>query len=213
MAAHSPMLRAMLTYDMAEVPNQEIRLDYISKDIVQIVLDYMYYENVSFHKDRLMDLIAAADYLQMAELKERCLDEVPDILEPVISWWKETTKMNYNTIKEPCEGLMAANFKQISQQIDFLNLDMNEIQHYVSNICSHDLNSDHIVDGLMRWVSHEDERVTYLEDLLSKVHLNECSAERLKNVMDTYESLLNETLTVSNYSAKHWQILLLTLQR
>ena len=69
MAAHSPMLHAMLTSNMAEVAKQEIRLDHISKDIMQIILDCMYCENVSFHKDQLMDLAAAADYLQMTELK------------------------------------------------------------------------------------------------------------------------------------------------
>ena len=46
MAVHSPMLRAMLTSDMAEVAKQEIRLDHISKDIIQIILDYMYCEDV-----------------------------------------------------------------------------------------------------------------------------------------------------------------------
>ena len=197
MAAHSPMLRAMLTSDMAEVAKQEIRLDHISKDIVQIILDYMYCEDVSFHKDQLMDLIAAADYLQMTELKEMCLNEVPDILEPcnVIDWWQEATKMNYDAIKEPCEKLMAANFKRISHQTDFLNLDLNEIQHYVSDICSDSVNSDQIVDGLMRWTHQEDERVSYLEDLLNKRQLNKCSAEGLKYAMDTYETLLDKTQT------------------
>ena len=70
MAAHSPMLRAMLTSGMAEVAKQEIRLDHIRKDIIQIILDFMYCEDVNFHKDQLMDLLAASDYLQMAELKE-----------------------------------------------------------------------------------------------------------------------------------------------
>ena len=88
-----------------EVAKQEIRPDHISKDIVQIILDYMYCEDVSFHKDHLMALIEAADYFQMAELKEMFLDEVPDILEPgnIISWWKEAAKMSYDNMTEPCE--------------------------------------------------------------------------------------------------------------
>ena len=197
MAAHSPMLRAMLASDMAEVAKQEIRLDHICKEIVQIILDYMYCENVSFHKDQLMDLIAAADYLQMAELKEWCLDEVPDVLEPgnVISWWKEAAKMNYDTIKVPCEEILAANFRQISHQNDFLNLYLDEMQQYVSGICTDSVNSDHIVDGLMRWVNHEDERVPHLEDLLNKSQLNKCSVEGLTNAMETYETLLDKTQT------------------
>ena len=101
--------------------------------------------------------------------------------------------MNYDTVQKPCEEVMAANFKEISHQTDFLNLDLSEMQHYVSDICSDSVNSDHIVDGLMRWVSYEEERIPYLEDLLSKGQLDKCSAEGLKNAMESYEPLLGKT--------------------
>ena len=198
MAAHSPMLRAMLSSNMAEVAKQEIRLNHIRKDIIQIILDYMYCEDMSFHKDDLMELIAAADYLQMTDLKEMCLGEVPCILEPgnVISWWKEAAKMNYSTIKNQSEEMIAANFKQISRQIGFLNLDMNEMDYCMSNICCDTVNSDDILDAVMRWTSHEEELVQNLEGLLQKVKLNTCSAEGMKNAMETYESLLDKTSVV-----------------
>ena len=194
MAAHSPMLRAMLSSNMAEVAKQEIRLNHIRKDIIQIILDYMYCEDMSFHKDDLVELIAAADYLQMTDLKEMCLGEVPCILESgnVISWWKEAAKMNYVTIKNQSEEMIAANFKQISQQIDFLNLDLKEMDYCMSDICSDTVNSDDILDAVMRWTSHEDERLENLEDLLQKVKLDSCSAEGIKNAMETYESLLDK---------------------
>ena len=194
MAAHSPMLRAMLTSDMAEVAKQEIRLDHIHKDIIQIILDYMYCEDVCFHKDQLMDLIAAADYLQMTELKQVTLDEVPNIMEPanVISWWKEAAKMNYDTTKDQCEEMMLANFQTISQQIDFLNLDLNEMNLYVLDICGDTVNSDDTVDALMRWVGHEEERVTTLEELLHKVELNKCSEKGIKAILKTHEALLDK---------------------
>ena len=197
MAAHSPMLRSLLASDMAEVAKQEIRLDHICKDIIHIILDYMYCEDVSFHKDQLMDIIAAADYLQMTELKQMGLDEVPDILESgnVISWWKEAAKMNYDNIKDQCEEMMAANFNQISRQADFLNLDFIEVQHYVTDICSNTVNSDDIVDAIMQWVSQNEERSPYLEDLLNKVKLNKCSAEGIEAIMKTHESLLDKAPT------------------
>ena len=195
MAVHSPMLRAMLASDMAEVAKQEIRLDHIHKNIIKIILDYMYCEDVSFHKDQLMDLIATADYLQMTELKQMGLDELPDILEPsnVISWWKEAAKMNYDSIKEQCEEMIAVNFSQISQHTDYLNLDFNQMQYYVSDICSDTVNSDDVVDATMRWVGHEEERVAYLEDLLNKVQLNKCSAEGILAGMNNHESMLDKT--------------------
>ena len=194
MAAQSPMLRAMLTSDTAEVAKQEIRLDHIHKDIIQIILDYMYCEDVRFYKDHLMDLIAAADYLQMTELKQMGLDEVPDILEPgnVISWWKEASKMNYISIKEQCEVMMAAKFEEISEQIDFLNLDLNDLNHYILDICSDTVNSDDTLDILIRWVSHDEERITFLEDLLATVQSSKCSEERIHIVVKTHEALFDK---------------------
>ena len=193
MAAHSPMLRAMLTSDMAEVAKQEIRLDHIDVGIVQIILDYMYCEDVSFHKDQLMALITASDYLQMTDLKEMCLDEVPAILEPanVITWWKEAGKMKYDTIKDKCEEIIAAKFSQISQQDDFLNPAVTEMQHFVSNVCKDSVKADDVLDAVMRWVSYEEGQQTHLENLLLKVQLPKCSAKCIKSVLQTYETLLD----------------------
>ena len=145
-----------------------------------------------------MDLLSAADYLQMAELKEMCLDEVPDILEPdnVIEWWKEAAKMNYDTIKKTCEEIMVANFKQISHQTDFLNLDLKEVQYYLSDICSDTVCSDDTVHATLRWAGHEEERISLLEDLLSLIQLNKCSDEGLKSIIKLHESVLDKTLMV-----------------
>ena len=193
MAAHSPMLRAMLASNMAEVAKQEIRLDHIDVGIIQIILDYMYCENISFHKDQLMALIAAADYLQMTELTEMCLDEVPAILEPanVITWWKEAGKMNYDTIKDKCEEIIVANFSKISQHTDFLNLSIAEMQHYVSNVCKDTVKDDNILDAVMKWIAYNETQQAYLEDLLHNVQLTKCSTECIKSVLQTYETLLD----------------------
>ena len=42
LAAHSPVMKAMLTCGMTEVQNQEVKLETISMDIMNIILDYMY---------------------------------------------------------------------------------------------------------------------------------------------------------------------------
>ena len=192
MAVHSSMQQAGLTSNMAEATEQEMRFDHIDLDIIKIILDYMYCENVSFHKDQLMDVIAAADYLQMTDLKEMCLSNLPDILEPakIIEWWNEAEKMNNDTIKKQCEEKIVAKFNQISQQKDFLNLELDKLQYCGSDICSDTVNSDDAVDAVFRWVSHEEERAALLEDLLHKIQLNRCSDEGIKAVIKPIESCL-----------------------
>ena len=198
MAAQSPMLRAMLTSDMAEVAKQEMRLDHIDLEIIQIIIGYMYCEDINFHKDQLMALISAADYLQMTELKEMCLDEVPGILDysNVISWWKEAVKMNFDDIRDKCEKIMTEQFIHVSQQTDFRKLDLTEMEEYIINICSETVDSDLILSALTQWVSHNEERVPFLQDLLHKVHLDRCSAEGIKAVLSSHEALFDKTLQV-----------------
>ena len=152
-----------------------------------------------------MALISAADYLQMTELKEMCLDEVPGILDHsnVISWWKEANKMNFDDIRDRCEKIMADDFYQVSQETDFLKLDLGEVQEYLINICSEIVDSDLILDALMRWVDHNEDRVPLLEDLLHKINLDKCSAEGIKAVMLSHETLLD----------KAWKVYKLLLQR
>ena len=145
-----------------------------------------------------MTLIAAADYLQMTELKEMCIDEVLHILEPgnIISWWKEAAKMNYDNIKEHCEKIMIMNFGQISQQVEFLNLDLVELQHYVNDICrdtDSDVNSDEAVDAVFRLVNHEEERVALLEEILKQFQLDKCSDKGINTLMKNHERLLDKT--------------------
>ena len=89
LANRSPYMKAMLTSGMTEVTNQEFRMENIRLDIMNIILDYMYCCDVSFHKYQLMDITVAADYLQMRELEEFCVAEIQYIVIPanVISFF------------------------------------------------------------------------------------------------------------------------------
>ena len=88
LANRSPYMKAMLASGMTEVTSQEVRMDKIRIDIMNIILDYMYCCDMSFHKDQLMDIAVAADYLHMTELVEFCIAEIEHIVTPaiVISW-------------------------------------------------------------------------------------------------------------------------------
>ena len=203
LALYSPYMRAMLMSNMVEATKQEVRLDHIGKDIMHIILEYMYNNTVNFRNDQLMDLIATSDYLQMTELKQMCVDEVLAILEPtnVIMWWKEANKMNLENIQSRCEEMMTVDFKQVglSQQPDFLKLEFAALQDYLIQICADKVKSDDVLDAAMRWVSGEEDRVVHLEALMQDIHLDKCSAEGIRNVMKTHEAILDKQLIMYKF--------------
>ena len=200
LAVHSPVLLAAMTSNMVEAANQEIKLEHISRDTMEIILDYMYYGDLNVYSDQLLDLVDAAEYLQMDELKSICVADVPGTLGPenVISWWKKTNEMELGNIKTKCEAIMIENFCEVSKQTDFLHLSYQELQSYLSDICSKTVKSDYALDSVMRWVNHNlESRLQHLESIMLHIQLHKCSARSIKTVIKTYQAILDKKTVVS----------------
>ena len=152
LANRSPYMKAMLTSGMTEVSNQEVRMDNITLDIMNIILDYMYCCDVSFHKDQLIDIAVAADYLHMTELEEFCIAEIEHIITPanVISWWRKSNNSGLTDLIPVCEKLMASNIGTISLSSDFLALSLAQIELYVSDIRATNTQSDEVLEAVMK---------------------------------------------------------------
>ena len=200
LANRSPYMKAMLASGMTEVNNQEVRMDKIRIDVMNIILDYMYCCDVSFHKDQLIDIAVAGDYLHMTELDEFCIAEIEHIVIPanVISWWRKSNNSGLTDLIPVCEKLMASNIGTISLSSDFLALSLAQIELYVSDIRATNTQSDDVLEAVMRWVSHDTEsRQSHLNGILKYVDADKCSVVCINNVMKTYASILNQQLLVS----------------
>ena len=61
LAAHSPVIKGMLRSNMSEVAKQSMTLNLIKLDIMNLLLDFMYSGEVTFHMDQLEGVIAACN--------------------------------------------------------------------------------------------------------------------------------------------------------
>ena len=205
LASRSPYMKAMLTSGMVEESKQEVQLHNITLDIMNVILDYMCYLDVNFHNDQLMNIIAAADYLQMTELKEICYDELQAFLKPtnVISLWKEANLLGINDAIGHCEEMMASHFAVVSAQPDFLALSSAQVELYASEICNDRTQTDELLEAAMRWIIHDVEnRQSYLDDILHHLDLGRCSAKCKQLMMKTYPSILDQQCLENNFQKK-----------
>ena len=188
---------------MSEVAKQSMNLNHMNIEIFKIMYDFMYYEHISFDVDQLMDLLKASDYLQIKQLKEMCVDEIPTILKHAnaISWMKLVDKLNLPDVKALCMDIMVSNFPEVSQQKDFLTMSDTEVQDYFGAVIGSDINVDNILDSTMRWISHDAEnRLIHLEDLLKLIELNNCSVQGIADVMQAYKVLVVSNMDVFTMS-------------
>ena len=135
----------------------------------------------------------------MDELRSICIAEVPGTLGPgnAISWWKKTNEIELGNIRTKCEAIMIENFPEVSKQTDFLHLSYEELQSYLSDICSKTVKSDDALNSVMRWVNHKlDSRLQHLEPIMLPIQLHKCSARSIKTVIKTYKAILDKQTVV-----------------
>ena len=193
LAVHSPVLKAMFRSEMSEVAKQSMNLDHIKPDTMNILLDYIYSGQVTFHIDQLEGVIAACNYLQMTELQTMCVAEVPSTLKPnnVISWMQLGNELDIADFKAQCEAIIAAHLAEISSHRDFLAMNHTEVEDCLSGVSKSDTahDDDDVVKAAMQWVSQDTEdRVTHLENLLKGIKLENCSHTALLDIMKTYKT-------------------------
>ena len=187
LALHSPVLSAMISSDMAEAETQTVKLsaEYISPEILNLILDYMYSGHIAFDENQLMEMMYACDYLQLEELKDMCEDEVLKIVDMnnAISWLKvgdqlnltrintECTRMvdisnatswrkvgdqlNLDHIKNTCNQIIRHNLDKISQQMDFLKMTISEVKDIFVDITKTAHDPEDVMYSSMHWISHK----------------------------------------------------------
>ena len=172
---------------------------------MDILLEFMYAEQVTFHEDKLMDVIKTSNYLQMVGLEEVCIEHVPLVVKPenAVSWLTLSDKLNLDKIKSQCAEIIAANLSEISAQMEFLALSLAEVQECFNEVRKLQTSHDDILRASMNWVSDDQEnRITNLEDLLHQVQVDNCSLDGVTDVMDTYGTIVISSINVHNLLTK-----------
>ena len=181
-AANSPYLKAMLKSKMKETDEKEVCLD-ISQNALHIILNYMYSGEMRIAREMLQEVIEAADYLQMEELKEKCAEKAYTIIKPnnVISWFKFSDKMNLDELISRCSQIMISDIKEILSGPEFLELSISELNHYFSEAERNKVDPDVLLGAGLDWVSADSQtRHDVIEDLLKSVSLEKCSLQCVK---------------------------------
>ena len=199
LAIHSPVLKAMLTTDMIEASKQAVRLDHINYNIMALIVEYMYCGTVSFHKDQLQDMVSACNYLQMTQLQEMNIAEIPETMDTknVLSWLKTSAEIELQCIVDKCKKVLADHFEQISKQAEFLHLKFADLQDCLDVMDDIGVSNDDTLSAVMNWANHDvDERCVHLENLLEQIFLDACSMKNIIFVMNRYADLITKNNNV-----------------
>ena len=183
-----------MTTDMVEATKQEVTLHNIPSGVMELLMEYMYTGEANIPPELLLPVTEACDYLQLLELRERCLHQAPNAIMPnnAISWHKFADSLNIDELKTKCMELFSFSLADVSKGPEFLELSFAEVRSSISGAQETGADSDDLLEATANWVDHKQKtRQDHILEMLEKIDLTRCSVECLDTVIDNHKELFN----------------------
>ena len=191
-SACSPVLRAMMSTDMVEATKQQVTLNNMPSAVMELLIEYMYRGEINIPPELLLPSTEACDYLQLLELRARCLHQAPNIINSsnAISWHKLADSLNIDELKNKCSEILSSLLADVSKGTEFLELSFAEVSSCISGAQETGDNDD-LLEATTNWVAHKPQnRQDHILAMFEKIDLTRCSVECLDTEMNKHKELL-----------------------
>ena len=135
LCAASPFFYNALNSDMKEKKEGVIRLEEMSKAVMEELLEYLYTGHVDINEDNVFHLLAVADYFLISSLKTLCVDVLLRALSlsSCIAAYYTAMKYRCEELQKDAKDFILANFVAVAETEDFLNLSSKQVEEWISS--------------------------------------------------------------------------------
>ena len=175
LVAGSPFFRGLFTNDMKEARSASIALEKVSVSIMEDLLRFMYTGEVELTNQNVQELLVAADYLLIANLKEICCEYLQDSLSPATCFSTARFAHRYcsEKLQDAADQFTRDHFVEASKSEEFVYLDHNTVIELISNDDIVVTQEEEVYEAVLRWVEHDYRvRKEHFDELFNCVRLN-----------------------------------------
>ena len=186
LSSASPFFSKLLQSDMKENREGIVRFEEISGAVMEDVLEFIYTGSVEVTQGNSEDLIAAANYLLVTDLKtvsgrflERQMSESNCISTFYFAEMYQCDELITNTRK-----FIHANFASVVEMNEFLNLEAKEVERWISSDKISVAVEADVFKIVLKWIEQDQsERRSSFEQLFGHVRLASLSRDFLFDVV------------------------------
>ena len=195
LAANSDYFQAMFAHGMKESNQDVIELKHenISVTAMKIMMDSIYSGEINVNDENVLEVLIAADHLQVASVVEQCCKYLTQLRLNVQTYCRVIMVADQHSLKdlkEATERKMASMYKDICEKEEFLS-DMNA-DVLTALLCRDDLSApseNFVFKSVMQWIKYrKEERMNVAAQVIGAVRLG------LVDIKDTIEELDTEEM-------------------
>ena len=164
-------------------------------EAVKSLVDYIYTGSIDIDNNNAMNLLRAADYLQLLTVKEYCFEFLESIISADNSL--ETLRLaivyKNDEVKARTQQYVSEHFDDIRKTNKFVEWSISDLMDCIPNLDRNVTKESSIYEAIMEWIKHDkDTRMREFPGLFKLVNLQQLSSDYLNNIA------LNEKLVTDN---------------
>lgn len=174
LSACSSYFRAMFCNDHRESREMLVEINGILAEAMDSLLTFIYTSRAKITTENVQFLFEASSLFQINTLRDACAKFLEDQLDPCncLGIQRFAEAHSLKQLASRCRSFALANFSEVAQHQEFLDLRCEELEDYIS---SEDLSvskEEVVFEAVMRWVYHSvDHRRSTLKALLLHVRM------------------------------------------
>ena len=171
LCAASPFFFNALNSEMKEKKEGVIRLEEMTKDVMEEVLEYLYTGHVDLNEATACDLMAVADYFLLPALKELCGNVIAQALSysSCIAAYYLAVRYRFEGLQKKAKDFILANFVAVAETEDFLNLSSTQVEEWISSDEIIVEEEEEVFEVLVKWIARNESRNESVSDLFCHI--------------------------------------------
>nr|XP_039257220.1 kelch-like protein 24 [Styela clava] len=173
LAACSQYFHALLSSNMKEGRAEKVTIQGHKFEIVEMIVKHVYAQSIQIKSDNVQDIVEAADYFQLDQLKSSCenflLRQVAETNCLGLMQFGELHSLDSLTARAKKFALV--NFRKVSQQEEFIRLPPSVLMWYLSDDALSVQREEHVFQAAISWLQFSEARDEHTVDILKCVRL------------------------------------------
>ena len=191
LASSSEFFRTMFTSEMKERYEQNIIITAdLDPDAVKALIDFVYTETIIINNENILQLLHAADYLQMTEPKQFCVEFFECILshDTCLCILAVTKRYNIESLQDQVYDVISHHFKTVAESNEFKALGKDDVAKCIVRLDRSCLQEEMVYNAVISWVKHDQpSRKPKFGDLFELIKLDRLPKQFLKDTVATEE--------------------------
>ncbi|ELU10479.1 hypothetical protein CAPTEDRAFT_116561, partial [Capitella teleta] len=157
----SPFFATMFQSGMKESKQPEVQLEFSDAATIRMLIDYFYSGDIDINSDNMMDLVAASEFLCLADLKQHLGSFMTNEIDSAncIDFYMISQKYSLTNLIPHCLEYILSHFTEaFKESDDFLNLTEKELTTVLADDRLIAENEDFVFHSVVRWVNADLEK-------------------------------------------------------